>query len=188
MLRRFGILLLVGLVALGSSFIVKRLDTESRVRAPTGDHIPDFYMESFETTVMDSQGRPSRRLAADYMAHFPDTDTKEFAEPYLVLYRQRGNPWHVTSDRAWVSADDDVMLLLGDVHIWRDDDVGVRELDIKTEDLRVLPQTNYAETEKPVVIGTPTSETHSVGMKAYLEESRLELLADVETLIAPKSE
>ena len=43
----------------------------------------------------------------------------------------------------------------------------------------------YGETDRPVVITTPTTETRGVGMKAYLKESRLELLSKVHTRHEP---
>ena len=46
----------------------------------------------------------------------------------------------------------------------------------------MLPDTQYGETDKPVVIRTPSSETKSTGMRAYLEQRRLELLSGVNTV------
>ena len=81
-----------------------------------------------------------------------------------------------------MSADDDVMLLLGEVHIWRDGADGVREIDLRTTDLRVLPESEYGETDKPVVIRTPGSESRGIGMRAYLNQRRIELLSEVRTI------
>ena len=49
-------------------------------------HIPDFFMEQFSTITMDEEGRPKRRMTADYIAHFADTETKELENPYLIVY------------------------------------------------------------------------------------------------------
>ena len=97
-----------------------------------------------------------------------------------------GEPWHVRSERGWVSAAGDVMLLLGKVHIWRNTADGELDLDIKTEDLRVLPDSDYGETDKPVLITTPTSESRGVGMRAFLDTSRYELLSQVQTVYDKK--
>ena len=165
-----------------SAFVLKELTQEDKEREAQVGHIVDFYMESFSITVMDENGQPSRKMMADYMAHFADNETKELEHPHMVMYQTDRPPWHITSERGWVSANDDVMLLLGEVHIWRDNEAGVRELEIETQDLRVLPQTQYGETDKPVVIRTPSSETTSTGMRAYLEQRRIELLSGVKTV------
>jgi lipopolysaccharide export system protein LptC len=186
LLRRYGPPLLLGMLALASFWLLRQLDAEREGGTPTPRHVPDFYMENFETTTMGADGQPRRWMQARYMAHFPDTDTHEFDTPVMRMYRDEGPPWHVRSERGWLSSSGDVMLLLGKVHIWRNNVNGIKELDLKTEDLRVLPETSYGETDRPVEITTPTSRTTGVGMKAYLAEDRLELLNDVRTLLQPK--
>ena len=186
LLRRFGSMLVMLAIAAASFWLLRELDEELLESKPGAAHTPDMYMENFVTTAMDQEGRPLRRLEAEYMAHFPDTDTHELQGPYMVMYGGEGQePWHVRSERGWVSASGDVMLLLGKVHIWRNNASGLMELDIKTEDLRVLPEKEYGETDKPVVITTPTTETRAVGMKAHLKDSRLELLSNVRTRHEP---
>jgi lipopolysaccharide export system protein LptC len=185
LLRRYGASSVMVALAVGSFWTLSRLDLDLFAPNAERPHTPDFYMENFVTTKMDEFGAVHRRVEAEYMAHFPDTDTREFQKPYMVMYRQAAQPWHVRSERGWLSASGDVMLLLGKVHIWRDDANGVKELDVDTEDLRVLPEREYGETDKPVVITTATTQTHGVGMKAYLAESRLELLSKVRTRHEP---
>lgn len=185
LLSRFGPTLVMLGVAVASFWALSALDVDLFGSETVQGHTPDLYMENFVTTAMGPTGRPVRRMEAEYMAHFPDTDTHEFQRPYMVMYRQEGEPWHVRSERGWVSPSGDVMLLLGKVHIWRNNASGLKELDIKTEDLRVLPEGEYGETDKPVLITTPTSETRGVGMKAHLAESRLELLSNVKTRHEP---
>lgn len=185
LLRRHGPLVVMIALALGSFWALKRLDSDLILPPRSQHHIPDFYLENFVTTTMDPAGHPRRRMEADYMAHFPDTDTHEFQRPYMIMYRQEGEPWHVRSERGWLSSSGDVILLLGKVHIWRNNINGLKELDIKTEDLRVLPEREYGETDKPVLITTPNSQTRGVGMKAHLAESRLQLLNDVRTVYEP---
>jgi len=173
-------LLMLVLVA-GTGWLLRELETTRVTGGGEREHIPDFYMETFTTTTMNASGRPERRLHAPYMEHFPD-DTSEFERPYLILYDEPDPPWHVRSERGWASADGEVILFLGDVFIWRDDENGERALEIETQDLRVLPETEYGETDRPVVIRTPKSETRGVGMRTYLAENRLELLSRVHTV------
>jgi lipopolysaccharide export system protein LptC len=161
------------------------LDSQSVGARLKDRHTPDFYMENFVTVKMDESGVVQRRVEAEYMAHFPDTDTHEFQDPYMVMYREDGPPWHVRSERGWLSSSGDVMLLLGQVHIWRNNVDGVKQVDVKTEDLRVLPEREYGETDKPVLITTATTQTRGIGMKAHLAESRLELLSNVRTRHEP---
>jgi lipopolysaccharide export system protein LptC len=185
---RYGTLGVMMALALASFWALSRLDLG--LFAPSGEerHTPDFYMENFVTTKMDENGAVNQRVEADYMAHFPDTDTYEFQRPYMVMYGEEGPPWHVRSERGWLSSSGDVMLLLGKVHLWRDNASGVKELDVKTEDLRVLPERQYGETDKPVLITTATTQTRAIGMRASMAESRIELLSNVHTRHEPTNQ
>ena len=185
LLRGYGTSVAMIALAAGSFWTVSQLELD--LFAPTSEdrHTPDFYMENFVTVKMDESGAVQRRVEAEYMAHFPDTDTHEFQDPYMVMYREDGPPWHVRSERGWLSSSGDVMLLLGQVHIWRNNVDGDKQVDVKTEDLRVLPEREYGETDKPVLITTATTQTRGIGMKAHLAESRLELLSNVRTRHEP---
>jgi lipopolysaccharide export system protein LptC len=172
-------------LAVASSLWLASLSTTSAVIKRFEGRAPDLTMEEFEVTSMGEDGSPLRRLSAAYMAHFTDTETKELTHPHLVVYQEEAEPWHVASERGWVSADNDVLMLLGKVNIWRNRPDGKPEIHIETEDLKVLPREEFAETELPVSISTPESFTRGTGMRAYLGESRVQLLSDVRTKIEP---
>lgn len=183
MSKKFVLLFLsLVFIALMSSWYLDSLETEPAKKAADTRKVPDYYIENFTATTLNESGFPSRRLDASYMAHFPETDTHELTEPYLMLFAELATPWHVRSERGWVSPDGEEMRLLGKVHIWRNNETGERQVDIRTEDLRVLPATEYGETEKQVVITTPGSETRGRGMRAWMGKSRLELLSQVHTV------
>ena len=141
---------------------------------------PEAYMENFVTVEMDGTGKPRRRIEASYMAYHAD-QTIDLARPSYVLFRAQGEPWHVRSEHGHVSADGTVVWLLGKVDVWRNDAAGTRDLEIWSEHLKVLPDTEYAETDEPVTIRTPGSMSTGVGMRAYLGESRFQLLSKVRT-------
>lgn len=173
----------IALLALAvATFIVSRQfeDTETSATRSRVD-TPDFFMEQFVTTIMGVDGKPVRTLKAKELVHFPETNTKELKEPYLVMYQTGAPSWHVRSERGWISATGDVLLLLGAVHAWRTSKDGLRIIDIHTRDLRILPETDYGETDRPVTIATRDQRTVAMGMRAFLKESRLELIAQVKT-------
>lgn len=169
------------LAAAGTSgWMLYDLDLDERVTTRTAPGAPDAYMEKFSTVEMDNSGKPRRRIEADYIAYHAD-DTVELVNPHYVLIQAKGTPWHVRSERGKVSQDGAVLWLLGKVDVWRDDDSGTRDLHVRTEYLKVLPDSEYGETAKPVTIRTPTSVSTGVGMRAYLDETRFQLLSQVRT-------
>ena len=74
------------------------------------------------------------------------------------------------------------MVLYGDVRLWRDNEAGVLELEMETRNLSVFLDTELAETDEPVVIRTPSSETRGTGMRLYKQQRRLKLLSGVKTI------
>ena len=186
--RRAAWPLALALCVVVTGWMLASLRDEERAERASAAHTPDFYMENFTTTTMGPDGSPARRISAEYMAHFADTESSEFTRPYVVLYPESGPPWEVRSERGWASARDEVMLLLGKVHIWRDTPSGERLIEIHTSDLRVIPATDYGETDQPVTIVRGNVESRGLGMRAYLEDDRLELLSNVQTVYDPPRE
>ena len=179
-LRRSALLAALLAVAGAAGWVLYDLGSRARATAPASPNAPDAYMENFVTVEMDGAGEPRRRIEARYMAYHADR-TVELTHPRYVLLPAEGEPWHVRSERGHVSADGTVVWLLGKVDIWRDDPSGARDLDIRTERMKVLPDTEYAETAELVTLRTPRSLSTGVGMRAYLDETRFQLLSQVRT-------
>ena len=167
-------------VAGASGWVLYDLDFGGHRIERTSPDAPDAYMENFVSVEMDSAGRPRRRIEASYMAYHADR-TIELANPRYVLYREEGEPWHVQSERGRVSSDGAVLWLVGKVDVWRNGATGARDLEIRTEHLMVLTESEYGETREPVTIRTPTSVSSGVGMRVWLDETRFELLSQVRT-------
>jgi len=146
-------------------------------------HYPDYYMEDFSTLTMNQDGTPKNRLNAAYMAHYPDDNTSELHEPKLEIFRKEKQPINVRSDKGWVTSNNDVILLSGNVYLHQNDDDGELKLELITDDARVLVDQKYAETDKAATLISKKSTTTSIGMRAYLQEQRLEFLSNVQTTI-----
>ena len=179
-LRQWAVPAVLLAVTGASGWMLYTLDFDKSMAAQNPPEAPDAYMENFITVEMDGAGKPKRRLEADYMAYNAD-ETVDLSNPHYVLYRAEGEPWNVRSEHGRISADGAIVLLLGKVNIWRNDGSGVRDLDIRTEHLKVLPDSEYGETEEPVTIRMPASTSTGVGMRAHLAETRIELLSQVRT-------
>ena len=142
---------------------------------------PDFYLGSFSTVILDMEGRPSREIAAARLAHYPDTGESELVGPTLLLARVEGPPWHAWAEHGRLSADSQELLLQGRVYLWRRDADGAARSIMLTENLRVLPETGYGETQAAVTMLTRHARTTGVGMRASLTDDRLELDREART-------
>lgn len=172
-----GLLLLLG--ASLSWWLSKGIDIKPPARPSNARHIPDYSMGHFTLRAMDAQGRLHYRLYAEHMAHYLDDDTARLQRPNMTVYRPGGVAWNIYARHGWVSSDQKEIALRGDVVIWRDAPKDGSGLEIRTDELHIEPDRQYAETDRPVTITQDVGVTHAVGMRVNLRRSRMELLANV---------
>jgi len=114
---------------------------------------PDYTVNGFSVTTMDEFGMPNRHLTAGELRHYPDDDSKELEAPILTLYVKTGPPWLVRSERAWISSDNNLIRLQGEVYIDRESGVATRPVHLETREVLLKRDVeNYAETDQPVRI------------------------------------
>lgn len=175
--------LILVVIAAISYWALDKLTEDDLTKLSELAHYPDYYMENFTTITMNQDGKPKNRLYADYMAHYPDDNTSELHQPELEIFRENKQPINVRSDRGWVTSNNEVILLKGNVYLYQNDDDGKLKTELLAEDAKVLVAEKYAETDNPTTLISRKSTTTSIGMRAYLQEQRLEFLSNVRTTI-----
>ncbi len=145
--------------------------------APAG-HVPEYFARNLRTVTMDAQGRPARALETPHLTRFLDDQSSELETPVLTVYKADEPPWVIRSERAWVSADGDTVLLQGTVRITRDAAPGIRPVAIDTTNLLVRPDDDYAETAEYATLSSLGSRAAGVGVQAWLgQPNRIKLLS-----------
>ena len=183
---RWKLAFLLIIFAGASYWILDHLTEDDTTALSKLAHHPDYYMENFTTLTMNQDGTPKNRLNAKYMAHYPDDNTSELHEPELEIFRQDRRPIYVSADKGWVTSDNDVILLSGNVYLYQYDESGQLKLELIAEDARVLVDQKYAETDKPATLISGRTVINSIGMRAYLQDQRMEFLNNVHTTIEPR--
>lgn len=184
MLERWKIVIVMLLLAAGSAWLLNKI-TSGKIRATREPlHQPDYYMENFRTFNLEQDGTLKNRLRAEYMAHYPDDDTTELVRPMLEIPRSDNQSINIIADKGWVTADNEVILLAGNVNLWQNDAAGNKRLEIITSDVRILVNQEYAETDKPSTFIGKDTTVKATGAKAYLKEGRLKLLHNVHATIS----
>ncbi len=171
-----------------SGWLRSILDPQIQVAGEGAATDPGSYMENFTRSAMDVAGNLATRLSADKMYHYPHSQSTELLSPVLEVHNGGDLPWHITSERGWVDSEEEVILLFGPVHGWKEGSNGEPELEIRTTDLRILAKNEYAETNRPVTLIGPGTITHGVGMQASLGRSKVKLLEKVRTLYDRKAD
>ncbi|MDA0821876.1 MAG: LPS export ABC transporter periplasmic protein LptC [Proteobacteria bacterium] len=162
-------------------WIWQQIDEDESRTVHTRIHEPDYHIEDMVRNTLDETGALKNVLYSDLVTHYPDDDTTELANPRLEIYNGNSEPWYVIAESGWISSGNEVVLLHGEVEIWRQDAEGRREFEVLTSELRVLPQEQYAETADPATIINKTTTTDTIGMRANFAHDRLELLKQVKT-------
>jgi len=177
--RYVGLVVVLALAVL--SWWLQREEQAQGADVPDEGRVADYAIRDFEMTTMDAQGRPRSRLEAVSMAHFSDDDSAELQRPELLVYRQNGEPWNLSSESAVISQGGTVIHLRGVVQMRRLDDAGQVTLQVDTRELWFYSDQEYAESSEQVVISDAMGVTRAKGMTIDLKAGRLQLLAGVQS-------
>ncbi|WJW74857.1 LPS export ABC transporter periplasmic protein LptC [Thiohalobacter sp. IOR34] len=176
---------LLSAAALLSWWIYQQASRPPQQAAGDERHVPDAFMEDFTASTLDAEGRLQHRLWAERSVHYADDDSSELSRPRLELYRPDGPPWRVRSRQGWLSGGGREVRLDGQVVIRRAAPPGGRPVEARTERLLLWPERDYAESPVAVSYLTTGLRVEAVGMRAYLDQERLELLSRVRARYQP---
>lgn len=150
-------------------------DTQADVTADTSI---DFFVVNPHTQQFKEDGSQSYRIRASRLEHLKETDVTLLTMPDLLLYSADQPPWHVQSKLGEVSPAGEQVELIEDVRV-QHTDAKNRETLLTSSRMTVFPDKEYAETSQPVKIEAANGVTTATGMKAYLNEGRVNLLSNV---------
>ena len=181
-LLALGVLLLL---AVFSQWLLSVNNGPSAAKA-AASHDPDYTMENFFITTMGATGSPEHQLQARYLAHYPDDDSTELTAPQFTLYARDDGPWQVSAGRGWVGGGQKFVVLRDNVVVQNPQAGPGKVMRMTTSELQVLPDDQFAQSTQPVTLQSQNALTHAVGMRAYFNEERLQLLSKVTGTYAPK--
>lgn len=176
------ILLLLPLTAV-SFWAIYWLEQDSAETVTDSAVVPDYTMSGLDSLNMTADGQPETRLTADFMAHYESNNETELTGPKLKIFRPDQEPLNARADHGWVRSGNEVILLKDNVRFWENNADGQLVMEVTTSEATVYPERDYAETDKPATLSTRNTTTDSVGMKAYMDEGRIEMLDQVHTII-----
>jgi len=157
----------------------KKSESDAPSQTVKKKHRPDYFMENFTITSMNEKGVPNSILVSSKMLHYPDDDSTELDTPFMTMIGEIGKPWKIKADRGWVSTNNELVLLSGNVRIDRLSGPNNRPVKLFTDKLRIHPKSDFAETDRPVTMISNKRKTAAIGMRAYIREGKLQLLDDV---------
>ncbi len=187
MVQRLLILALLIGAAAGSAWLLNWLSADADRAARADAQAPDYYMEDFTTLTMNQDGKPKNKLSAQRLEHYPYNDVTELLRPRVEFFRENELPIYIDAEKGRLIGDNDNILLSGIVKMWEYDETGSPVLEVSASQVKVSLDEEYAETDNYTTIVTGNAVITGKGMRAYLPESRLEVIKHEKTIINPDS-
>ena len=132
-------------------------------------------------------GRLERTLFTPKLEHTPENGTHRFENPRVLAVRPDNATVEITAKRGVSYREGLEVTFMEDVLLRQMATEKAAESTLETESITWFPKNSLAITDKPVKFRQSGNEVHSVGMKAHLEERRVELLHTARGFYAPPS-
>jgi lipopolysaccharide export system protein LptC len=119
------------------------------------------------------------------MQHYPDDDSTTLEVPRLTTLSPDQPPIHIIARQGAVSSGGDEIFLRHDVEVLREASAQRGELRLHTEYLHVLPDRDWADTDRAITIVDAHNTVHAVGLEMDNKARTLKLLSQVRSEHAP---
>jgi lipopolysaccharide export system protein LptC len=182
-------LLLMGLLALGTWWLVKNTPVLEAARAdlpPTSE--PDYEMNNFVIQRFAADGAIQIRVEGRRMHHYPLTDTLEIDGVRIHAVGRDGGVITASADRALANADASEVQLLGKAHVVRHPQGSDAQTEFHSEFLHFFQATERVRSHLPVTVRRGSSEFRADAVEYDNLAQVIELRGKVHAVFAPNSD
>lgn len=172
-------LLLVALLAAMSYWLERAVQGPAAPRDGSTRHDPDYIVQDFVVRQLGPDGIAVHQLEAKRMLHYPDDDSTHLEQPTLQRYTQGQLTLKISAIRARVSSEGKTVDFHDDVKAVRLATGERSELTMTTDHLHVVPDDDFAKTDRPVVIVDANTKATAVGLELDNKAKTLKLMSNV---------
>ena len=140
---------------------------------------PDFVVESFEATRMNTDGTKRYALIAKNMVHYADDNRSVLDQPQLFRYDPESATMSIRANQAFVASNGESADFVGDVHVRRAPYGQNQEMSLLTSYLHVIPDQDLVETDREVMFTSGNSTLNAVGLEFNNRTHELKLRSNV---------
>ncbi|MFN7097126.1 MAG: LPS export ABC transporter periplasmic protein LptC [Gammaproteobacteria bacterium] len=149
----------------------------SSLVAPEDKKHPDFFVTDVTAIETSDTGSIKNQFMSPKVVHYEENDTYFYDTPHVITYSSDGKaPWNITALHGKSINGNERIILWNDVKIHEPPSTLNNDTWITTSWMVVYPKQNYAESDKPVTFTEPDLTVHSIGMRVYFKEKKVELL------------
>ncbi|MFK5913269.1 MAG: LPS export ABC transporter periplasmic protein LptC [Woeseiaceae bacterium] len=175
-LRYITALLLIILLTIVVARIFKSIDESPTATKEKTHHTPDYFLKNFTSTTMDETGKPSYKVKAAYLEHFPDNDSMKLEYPLFSFYENNIKTWTVKADEALLFNKDEVIKLKGNVLLNKINTKDPTQL--LSEQLTIELKLDRVHTKSKVEFRNGYNIIKAIGMKADIKNNKIEFLSN----------
>ncbi len=147
-------------------------------------HEKDAWSRNFVMLRTDPQGKPINRMEGVYGEHFPDDDSYHVTSPRAIGQRA-DNPITVgVSKTAIMEQGGKRVVMNGDAHVHRNPDANNDALDVRSQQLILLPDEDLVFTDLPAQVIKGNSRMNGTGMRYNNKTRQLEVHSSTDVEIA----
>ena len=148
-------------------------------------HDPDFTISRLVATTLNEEGLPRFIMSAQKMVHYPDDDSTHLEEPQLSSLYTGRPAVYTSSRRGEVSSKGDEVFLRDEVKLIRAADASQSEMTITTSYLHIVPDRDWADTDRPITLMDAHNTISAVGLQFNNKARIVKLLAQVRSQHEP---
>jgi lipopolysaccharide export system protein LptC len=178
-------LLILAVLLSSWSIIISRSSQETDTRENPKE--ADSYMENIQAIILNKDGKPSLKLVAPKMVHYPENDSTEMTTPRVTIYRHSPKPWYIDSDYAKTKDGINEIQFSQNVYIHHPADTENPTTSMTTDTLTIFPNKQLASTDQAITFIQPDTTIHAIGMLANLNEGTIKLLSQAKGEYVPAS-
>ena len=138
---------------------------------------PDFYMLGASVTQFSNTGKIKQQMQAQLIEHYPEGNFTLAETPKITLFHDDGIPWYISAEKGRSMHNNDIIDLWGNVLLRRT--MSANNQVLKTKKLTINTSQNVAHTDQDVSITDASTRLDATGMKAYIDENRIEFQSNV---------
>ncbi|AZY53847.1 LPS export ABC transporter periplasmic protein LptC [Bordetella avium] len=147
-------------------------------------HEKDAWSRDFVMLRTDAQGKPINRMEGVYGEHFPDDDSYHVVSP-RAIGQQANNPVTVAVSKTAIMEEGGKRVVMnGDAHVHRNGDANNDALDVRSQQLILIPDDDLVFTDLPAQVIKGNSRMNGTGMRYNNKTRQLEVHASTDVEIA----
>jgi LPS export ABC transporter protein LptC len=175
----------VFIVVIGGTVVFSGQQSETAPTVVEEPHDPGYAAHDARLVQTGLDGRPLYTLDADVIRQQPDQNTIQAEKATLGFYDTNGSLWTARGEQGEVGQNTGIVTLTDNVHVEGTPQGTQQPAEIVTNRLAFDTNTKVASTKDPVTLTWSGQEIRGRGMRATLNDGRVQLESAVRGIAVP---